>query len=450
MAAKSIAIVTRNGAEFATILQEEARRLGLIDQLRVEPRLLLLTPLGRFALSLYDMTRTGKLEITPDRFETMIASGWLGAAVQRTVRIFTSVRAQSFDQCSTLGDWETAFEQLTALTRTAPELARLPSSGVEAGHIETWYRALKQIVDLHGRLFDNRPKSIAEHIKRLRDELSQLNPNDFRNDERELVERIILALQEVVGGSELQVDDREMGDLLSGMARGEEDNGDAPEDNKVWVTTPESIDSVPPDQAPHVIFYLGLDQQRVPRPSSMPWPFFELDLDADAERERYLFLAVERRVKLDQAPPGRVIGLGPQTLQQTEGGLRHRRFLEVGSPMICGSESGCKHKLRHVLQTAWNICSTHSIRRATRINRPTTAKPAPFRHQPLLTTQPLSRSICTSAFAPLALKINTSIWPASGCSVTISGGPMISSTLPRVIFIRTRSRFCFTGSGRST
>ena len=73
--------------------------------MRIEPRLLLLTPLGRFALALYELNRPGKLEITPDRFETMIASGWLGAAVQQTLHNLVAVRPQVFDHCETAADW---------------------------------------------------------------------------------------------------------------------------------------------------------------------------------------------------------------------------------------------------------------------------------------------------------------------------------------------------------
>src|SRR5205085_1244492 len=91
---------------------------------------------------------------------------------------------------------------------------------------------------------------------------------------------------------------------------------DEPDDpTRVWVTTPEMIDSVPLDMTPHVVFYLGADANRVPRPSGMPWPFFALTGDADAERERYLFLAVvraaRRRLHLSYARQGEDETYGP-------------------------------------------------------------------------------------------------------------------------------------------
>jgi hypothetical protein len=295
-----------------TVLQEEARRLGVLERLRIEPRLLLLTPLGRFALALYDLNSTGQFELTANQFEMMIASGWLGAAVQQTIDLFAAVRPQALDRCRSVVDWEQALAQLAASDRTAPELARLPGTGVGETQLGAWRKALKQVVGLHARLFDNRPRSIAEHIRRLRDELSRLNPDDLRKDEWDLMQRIMEALEEVVGAS-LEVDDREMSDLMIGMARGEHSTEDDPpiDPTKVWVTTPEGIDSAPRD----VVFYLGADAVRVPRPSGMPWPFFELTADADAEKERYLFLAVVRaarkRLHLSYARQGEDETYGP-------------------------------------------------------------------------------------------------------------------------------------------
>src|SRR5262249_11947948 len=156
--------------------------------------------------------------------------------------------------------------------------------GVGAKHLEVWRKALEQVVGLHARLFDDRPRSIAGHVRRLRDELSRLNPDDLRADERELMKGIIEALERVVGDSDLLVDAREMGGLMVGVARGEQVAEDAAEDaGRVWVGTPETIDCTQRD----VVFYLGVDAARVPRPAGMAWPFFEPNADADAERERY-------------------------------------------------------------------------------------------------------------------------------------------------------------------
>jgi hypothetical protein len=84
-ATEELAIVTRNPAEFQSLLQEEARRKGLDAVFSIEPRQLLLTPLGRFILTLYEVHQDQALKITPDQFETMLASGWLGSMRQSTV-----------------------------------------------------------------------------------------------------------------------------------------------------------------------------------------------------------------------------------------------------------------------------------------------------------------------------------------------------------------------------
>jgi hypothetical protein len=177
------------------------------------------------------------------------------------------------------------------VTANAPDLIRLPGPGVPPADRKAWQTAFAQVVALHGRLFDGTPRSVTAHIQRLQEELSRLNPDDMRADERELVKRIIAALHEVVGSNAIQLDSQEMGDLMVGMARGdhaaeEEDT----EPTKVWVASPEAVDCSPRD----VVFYLGLDSARVPRPALMPWPFFVLDPELDADRERYLFLAVTR------------------------------------------------------------------------------------------------------------------------------------------------------------
>lgn len=287
--ASSVVIVTRRSSEFLTVIQEEARRLGLLDRLRIEPRLLLLTPLGRFALTLYDLGPDGSLEVSADQFETMIGSGWLGGNVQRTVETFAAARAQVFDRCRTPAEWTAAFNSLAP----APDLARLPGPGVPPADRAAWRTAFEQVAELHGRLFDGTPRSVADHIRRLREELARLNPDDLRKDEQELVERIIEALGAVVGSDAIELDSREMGDLLASVARGDRAAEDGPDPTKVWVAFPKEVDGAGRD----VVFYLGVDSARVPQPAVMPWPFFDFDPDRDADHERYLFLTVVRAAR---------------------------------------------------------------------------------------------------------------------------------------------------------
>ncbi len=291
---EQIAIVSRNGSEYLTILQEEARRLGLQHRLRVEPRVLLLTPLGRFALTLYEIHNDQRLEIRPDQFETMLLSGWLGADVQGTVDAFNAAHAQLFERCRTLEDWNKALAQ--PARPSEPYAQRLPSGQAGERELGLWRRALKQIKDLCDRLFDGQKRTFAEHIRKLRDELTILNRHDLRKDERDLVEQIVAALEQVMSTSAIPVNDEEFGEALSGVAR--EYQQAKPDDEEVvsgqvWVTTPEGLDGSPRQ----VVFYLGLDSLRVPRPVAMTWPFFELKADEEGEKERYFFLTVVRAAK---------------------------------------------------------------------------------------------------------------------------------------------------------
>ncbi len=329
---EQIVIVTRHAGEFQTVLQEEARRLGMQERLRVEPRVLLLTPLGRFALTLYDIHRGGLLSMTADQFGTMILSGWLGADVQRTADTFKAARPQMFDHCTSVAEWERALDTLQGLPTDDGAFDRLPS-GQARKSVDLWRRALGQVTGLCQRLFDGKARSIGEHIRRLRDELSALNPYDLHADEKALVQQIAEALEQAIGSGSMAVHDEEFGEVLSGMAR--EYQGDAADDElaagRVWVTTPEGLDSAPRP----IVFYLGVDSRRVPRASPIPWPFFSLTGDEDEERERYLFLAVvraaRRRLHLSYARLGEDQAYGP-SLYLSAAAVLLGRSIPAGAP----------------------------------------------------------------------------------------------------------------------
>jgi hypothetical protein len=199
-----------------------------------------------------------------------------------------------FDRCKTVSQWQQALDLLQAAPADGAAFDRLPS-GQARKSVGLWRRALGQVTGLCQRLFDGKPRSIGEHIRRLRDELLALNPHDLHADEKALVEQIAEALRQVVESSSMMVHQEEIGESLRSMAR--EYEGAVADDDlvpgKVWVTTPEGLDSSPRP----IVFYLGVDSRRVPRPSPIPWPFFALTGDEDEERERYLFLAVVRAAR---------------------------------------------------------------------------------------------------------------------------------------------------------
>ncbi|MBE9200060.1 MULTISPECIES: hypothetical protein [unclassified Nodularia (in: cyanobacteria)] len=59
------------------------------------------------------------------------------------------------------------------------------------------------------------------------------------------------------------------------------------------MATPEGIDGYQKD----IVFFLGVDNQRVPLPYTEPWPFYINKIDEHQEKERYFFLAVVRSAK---------------------------------------------------------------------------------------------------------------------------------------------------------
>jgi hypothetical protein len=297
-----IAIVTRWPDEFEMLLQEQARLQGLPTQLAVAPRMLLLTPLGRFALTLYEIRQSGAVELKPAQFAAILASGWLGTLAQVTAGTFDAVRPQCFTRCRKPVEWRAAFDALAA--RGAPAAgSRLPATLVTSAVLTRWRDALSAVERICERLFAGPEQRMSEHIRLLLDELAQLDTHAIRESERAIITKIGEALTEAAETSSgLRMTAGEFGDVLNSLVKeyGEADPAAATPDNeKVWIARPESIDSFMPApagrvRAKKVIFYLALDEQRTPWPAPDPWPFHEDHLDEAREKERYLFLAVVR------------------------------------------------------------------------------------------------------------------------------------------------------------
>lgn len=295
-----IAIVARNPAELHALLQEQIRLQLTTGQtpielrLKIPPRMLLLTPVGRFALTLYELRRNDQFEMTADQFETLIASGWLGSIVQDTTAAFNAARVQFFNLCRTQQDWRAAFQRLESIQ--ADTTSRLPDRLVNEAVLRHWRNAATTVRDLCRRLFEVPEQSIGECVRQLLSELSALDPN-LRQAEREIIERIREAMTELTETDGLTVTANEFGDLLNGLVKEYQQISQAGEETRetgrVNVTTPEGIDCSPVA----VVFYLAVDDQRVPQPAPQPWPLWELDLDRNQNKERYLFLAVVRAAR---------------------------------------------------------------------------------------------------------------------------------------------------------
>lgn len=305
---KEMAIVTRNGKEFDTLLLEEAELRGLTELLRIPPRLLLLTPVGRFVLVLYEIWTNGRLEMDAEQFHTILASGWLGSALQETADEFEAAKDQVFAQCRTQQDWIQAFADLKKMRPKLPPGSRAPANLLTDTVLQGWEKLVVEIAGLCRRLFTNGSKSIARHIEDLMDELKRMTLADVRKAELEILEKIRQELSKATGTTSLPISADEFGDVLVGLAKERETEetedesaeeeqagtsssvGSLDDAGRVWVTTPEGIDGA----RRKFVFYLGLDNHRVPRGYPEPWPYREVSLDEHHERERYMFLTVVR------------------------------------------------------------------------------------------------------------------------------------------------------------
>lgn len=300
---RRIAVVTRNAGEYDALLQEEAELRDLRApaagegpgepvRFRIPPRQLLLTPVGRFVLTLYGIWRDGELRMTADDFEAILASGWLGAPVQDTTEPFAAVRAQVFARCRTADKWRSQLARLARMA--AADDSRLPSSTVADRTVRRWEETVDQVEALCRRLFSGPERMLGEHITLLLDELGGLAPEEMRATEREILGQVKEVLLEMAESASLRMNAAEFGEVLNGLVReyerADEDPGDPADPTSIWVTTPEGIDG----GRRKVVFYLGVDNARVPRPFAEPWPMRDGSTDEHLDRERYLFLAVVR------------------------------------------------------------------------------------------------------------------------------------------------------------
>ena len=284
-----LTVVSRDPAGYGPLLLEEAEMQGIADLFAIPPRDLLLTPLGRFVLTLYEVWRADKLELSAEAFETVLASGWLGSKAQASADAFAAAAPQLFARCRTYDDWTGTLALLE--TVALRKGSRMPIASVPDHGAELWRWVLGEIVRLCQRLFSVGPQSIGAHIRTLLDELEQLDPKRIRTAEREVLARIEEVLAPLTEGASIEMTAEEFGAVLNRLGREEpEDDGLDDKRAQVRVTSPEGIDGT----ERCVVFYLGADDRRLPRGYSDPWPLYDDALDAHRAQERYLFLAVVR------------------------------------------------------------------------------------------------------------------------------------------------------------
>jgi hypothetical protein len=292
--ADHVAIVTPFPHRYDALLQEELALQDLPVQVGIPPRLLLLTPVGRFVLTLYEMWTKDSVQLTAEQFERLLASGWLGMRAQTSAAAFAAARQQVFARCYSLASWEHALRLLPDPEDAPAPSTRLPTSHLEGHERQVWEDALRQVAGMTTRLFSAGPGSIGEHVQRLLQEIQTLGDRELFAEEQAIVEGIREALEESATATTMSMEVEEFGSILTGLAREyeaaaqAEDGERAPDGVRVWVTTPEGIDGHPID----VVILLGADELQLPRPFREGWPLATDTLDEHLAKERYLFLAV--------------------------------------------------------------------------------------------------------------------------------------------------------------
>ena len=306
LATRDIAIVCSDAQVMAPLLREEAELRGRADLFAVPPRQLLLTPVGRFILVLYDVWKFDALETDAEQLAALFASGWLGAHVQKRADLFTAVSHQHFTFCRSKAEWLAALARIRGqmgegATVLGALAERLPSALVTSDDLVHWGQALEVVERLCQRIFVAGERTIGDHIALLLDQMQQLVPHHMLQTERRVLEDIRDAFKDLVDSRSVAIDANEFGEVLGSLIHereGEED-GDlpgtdlGPRTNQVWVVGPEGIDNV----VRHTVFFLGLDESRMPAPGSPPWPRIGWSAQEHTERQRYRFLAVIRAAR---------------------------------------------------------------------------------------------------------------------------------------------------------
>lgn len=288
--AREIAIVTPSRSEFDQLLLEEADRAALPVRLTVPPRLLLLTPVGRFVLTLYELWSEGEVRISAEQFHTLLVSGWLGARAQVGATAFQLVSDQWFAKCSTMQDWERACAGLRDLDRSSLH-PRVPARWVTDRDLEAWSQSINLVATITSRLFGDVERPIGEHVQALLRELEQLESTHRFVVEQTVLDRIREVLQEATTAASLPVEAQEFGEVLVALAREYEGaDDDQPHSDRIWVTTPNGLDGL----RRQVVVGVGFDSSTMPRSFDPGWPLIAGDLAQHLRVERYMFGAVLR------------------------------------------------------------------------------------------------------------------------------------------------------------
>lgn len=308
-----VVIVMRHSKEFIDRLRDQLALNPLTYPLEIDgeivqknvnlfipPRLLLLTPVGRFVLSLYQIWKQGTFQMPMNEFESILASGWLGPRIQDSASLFRALKHQYFSQCSTVEEWQKALDLLRTNHTVAYE--RLPQRLLQGSVaiIRKWSETIELLNGVCERLFSSGQQSIAQHVQLLQQELMKLIPRKIRDSEQQVLEQIQSVFTELSGYYTIEMSTSEFGEALHAITRGERDNEEnedeeengegEDEDLTLRVVTPETIDGL----AKKVVIYVSVDSIHVPSLYAEQWPFYEDKRKEHLEKERYMFLTVVR------------------------------------------------------------------------------------------------------------------------------------------------------------
>ncbi|WP_144551338.1 exodeoxyribonuclease V subunit gamma [Peribacillus simplex] len=263
-------------------------------KLPISPRMLLLTPVGRFILTLYEIWENDKLSVEADQFEIILGSGWLGAKAQDLTPKFRSVKHQFFTQCKEKDDWLPVLDSLLPLCRIRKEDSRLPMGILDQRMIRTWKEIICLLEEVCEKLFSAGEGSIGHHIRRLQDQLKDILPGDLRKSEKLILEKVMEVFQELEQEHTIELSTEEFSRTLHALVSDdnidEDEMEDSPKEGDLSIFSPESIDGI----HKRAVLYIGVDNQHVPVMYTESWPFFEDKRNEHLKKERYMFLTVIR------------------------------------------------------------------------------------------------------------------------------------------------------------
>ncbi|WP_438447067.1 hypothetical protein [Gorillibacterium sp. sgz5001074] len=301
---KDVVIVMRRSKEFIDRLRDYIAMNPIVykdpatgQQREVEvptnPRLLLLTPVGRFILNLYQIWQDGGLFLEVDSLESILSSGWLGAVIQDTTPTFRAVKYQYFTSCRTKNDWLRVLNQMQEHCGQE-SMFRLPVNLLDAETISSWINVVLLLDTVCTRLFQQGESSVAKHIQILQEELNKMLPKHIRKAEKRVLEEIQSVFDDLSNYFSIPLTTNEFGDaihaLTTGQNENDEDDEGEPKPNHLRIVTPETIDGM----LYKVVIYVGCDNVHVPVLYPEPWPFYVDGRDDHLSKERYMFLSVVR------------------------------------------------------------------------------------------------------------------------------------------------------------